>query len=217
MEDRFFCGKHNLFRRRGGCFHRIFFFPSVILVAYHTLAEPFVHSFTFEALLGAAILTSLGATAVASPFPTSGPTVPGSVARIRYGRAHAPEKAPLAVKRAIWAGNQLRSKRYRFGGGHRSFNDSAYDCSGTISYVLGGAGLLKSPTNSAGLRGFGQRGRGKWITIYARKGHTFAVIAGLRIDTTPWDESTDRRRWAPRWQTTDRKPNGFEARHPVGL
>lgn len=186
-------------------------------MAYHTLAERFVYSFTLKNLLGAAFLAAIVSPAAASSFPTSGPTVPGSVARVRYGQAHAPEKAPLAVKRAIWAGNQLRAKRYRFGGGHRSFNDSGYDCSGTVSYVLGGAGLLKSPTSSAGLRSFGQRGGGKWITVYARKGHTFAVIAGLRIDTTPWDESTDRRRWAPRWQSTFRKPSGFEARHPIGL
>jgi hypothetical protein len=115
-----------------------------------------------------------------------------------------PKKAPAAVKRAIWAANQLRSKPYRYGGGHRSFDDRGYDCSGTVSYVLGGAGLIGSPMSSSEFRRFGKRGRGKWITIYARKGHTFAVIAGLRLDTTPW-------------QTTDRMPRGFEARHPVGL
>jgi hypothetical protein len=53
------------------------------------------------------------------------------------------------------------------------------------------------------------------MTIFAREGHTFAVIAGLRFDTTPWDNSTDQ--WAPRWQTTERRPRGFKARHPVGL
>jgi hypothetical protein len=119
------------------------------------------------------------------------------------------------VKRAIWAANQLRSKPYRFGGGHASFLDNGYDCSGTISYMLGGAGLIRSPMISSDLRAFGQSGRGKWITVYARNGHTFAVIAGLRLDTTPWDNYTGR--WAPRWQTTTRMPLGFEARHPVGL
>lgn len=150
-----------------------------------------------------------------SPFPQAGPTVPGNTARLHYGQAAAPENAPLTVKRAIWAANQLHSKPYRFGGGHRSFRDNAYDCSGTISYMLGGAGLIKSPMSSSDFRRFGERGNGKWITVYARNGHAFAVIAGLRLDTTPYIHANDK--WAPRWQPTARKPSGFEARHPVGL
>ena len=120
-----------------------------------------------------------------------------------------------AVVRAIWAANQLRSRPYRYGGGHKSFSDSGYDCSGTVSYVLAAAGLVRSPMSSGELRSFGSRGRGKWITVYARNGHTFAVIAGLRLDTTSWRSRSDRH--APRWQTTDRPPHGFEARHPIGL
>lgn len=150
-----------------------------------------------------------------SPFPQAGPTVPGNIARLRGSQAAAPESAPLAVKRAIWAVNQLRTKPYRYGGGHRSFCDNAYDCSGTVSYMLGGAGLIKSPMSSSDFRRFGERGDGKWITVYARNGHTFAVIAGLRLDTTPYITGHDQ--WAPRWQPTSRKPSGFEARHPVGL
>jgi hypothetical protein len=42
--------------------------------------------------------------------------------------------------------------------------------------------------SSTEFRRYGKRGRGKWITIYAREGHTFAVIAGVRLDTTPWDK-----------------------------
>jgi hypothetical protein len=121
----------------------------------------------------------------------------------------------VPVKRAIWAANQLCSKPYRYGGGHQSFDDGGYDCSGTVSYVLGAAGMIDSPMSSTEFRRYGKRGRGKWITIYARDGHTFAVIAGLRLDTTPYDNYTGH--WAPRWQTTDRPPHGFEARHPVGL
>jgi hypothetical protein len=94
-------------------------------------------------------------------------------------------------------------------------NDVGYDCSGTISYVLSAAGLISSPMSSTELRLYGKRGRGKWITIYARDGHTFAVIARLRLDTTPYDYYTGR--WAPGWQTTDRPLRGFDARHPVGL
>jgi hypothetical protein len=145
----------------------------------------------------------------------SGLVVSGKVARLHRGQAAAPKKAPVAVKRAIWAANQLGSKPYRYGGGHKSFEDCGYDCSGTVSYALGAAGLISVPMSSTEFRRYGERGRGKWITIYAREGHTFAVIAGLRLDTTPWDNYTGL--WAPRWQTTGREPRGFEARHPVGL
>ena len=151
----------------------------------------------------------------AGSFPSSGPTTPGNEARLRGGLALAPVNAPLSVKRAIWAANQLRTKPYRYGGGHRSFNDSGYDCSATVSYALAGAGLVSAPLSSGELRSYGSRGRGKWITVYARNGHAFAVIAGLRLDTTsPHNPS---RRWAPRWQPTERMPFGFEVRHPVGL
>jgi hypothetical protein len=153
--------------------------------------------------------------ASADLFPKKGPVTSGKVARLRFGHAAAPKSAPIPVKRAIWAGNQLRHKRYRYGGGHKSFDDHSYDCSGTISYVLGAAGLLSSPISSTEFRSYGESGPGKWITIYAREGHTFAVIAGLRLDTTPYDRYTGK--WAPRWQTVYRPPRGFEARHPVGL
>jgi hypothetical protein len=176
--------------------------------------EGLVNRLLFVTLILAAS-SAIGATATPTPFPSTGPTVPGKSAHLRYGKAAAPENAPLAVKRAIWAANQLSSKPYRFGGGHHSFHDNAYDCSGTVSYMLGGAGLIKSPMSSSDFRRFGERGPGKWITVYARNGHTFAIIAGLRLDTTPYHSFNDR--WAPRWQSTTRGPSGFEARHPVGL
>jgi hypothetical protein len=148
-------------------------------------------------------------------FPSSGPVVSGKVARLRFGKAAAPKNAPLSVKRAKCAANQLPSKPYRYGGGHKSFADHRYDCSGTISYVLGAAGLINTPRSSTEFRSYGERGLGKWITIYAREGHTFAVIAGLRLDTTPYDAYTGK--WAPRWQTIYRPPRGFDARAPRGV
>ena len=166
-------------------------------------------------ILCSAILALATQVSFASSFPSSGPTTPGNEARLRGRVALAPTNAPLPVKRAIWAANQLRTKPYRYGGGHRSFHDSGYDCSGTVSYALAGAGLVSAPLSSKELRGYGHRGPGKWITVYARSGHVFAVIAGLRLDTTsPHNPS---RRWAPRWQPTARAPRGFEARHPIGL
>ena len=165
--------------------------------------------------LGATIMAGLSSPTFAIPFPAIGPTTPGNSALLRGSEALAPVNAPMSVKRAIWAANQLRTKPYRFGGGHKSFHDTAYDCSGTISYALAGAGLVSVPMNSKEFRAYGSRGPGKWITVYARNGHTFAVIAGLRLDTT--SPHNPNRRWAPRWQPTDRTPRGFEVRHPIGL
>ena len=166
-------------------------------------------------LLGTIVLAVAVSSIVADTFPSSGPVVSGKRARLHRGEAAAPKKAPASVKRAIWAANQLRSKPYRYGGGHKSFDDGGYDCSGTVSYALGAAGLISSPMSSIEFRRYGERGRGKWVTIYAREGHTFAVIAGLRLDTTPYDHYTGK--WAPRWQTIYRPPRGFEARHPINL
>jgi hypothetical protein len=161
----------------------------------------------------------VGKVAPASPvyFPSDGPTVPGTRAALRGKLALAPTEAPTEVKRAIWAANQLRTRPYRYGGGHRSFLDSAYDCSGTVSYALGAAGLVRSPMSSSEFRRFGNKGQGKWITIYARNGHTFAMIAGLRLDTTPYNTMKIDRHWAPRWQPTPRAPRGFDVRHPIGF
>jgi len=142
----------------------------------------------------------------------SRPTVRGSSAVIRHGIAYAPANAPESVKRAIWAANALRRLPYKWGGGHRSFYDSGYDCSGTVSYALHYAGVLGAPAQSSELLNYGQRGRGRWITVYSREGHTFAVIAGLRLDTTGCYGTE-----GPRWHADGRLTWGFRARHPDGL
>ena len=182
---------------------RNFFFSSAAFLLYKTALEEFIDSVSRQILprpqqlraamrawLGIAVLALIVPPASADPFPDAGPVVSGKIACLRFGRAAAPKHAPLAVKRAIWAANQLRSKPYRYGGGHKSFDDRGYDCSGTISYVLAAAGLISSPISSTEFRSYGERGAGKWITVYAREGHTFAVIAGLRLDTTPFDHYT---------------------------
>ena len=145
-------------------------------------------------------------------FAADGPTVPGEVAVLQGDVASAPAKAPQAVKNAIWAVNALRHKPYVFGGGHATFNDIGYDCSGTVSFFLHYAGLLDQPTTSSALMSWGEAGPGRWITIYARGGHTFAIIAGLRVDTTG-----GRPQEGPRWRAKYREPKGFVARHPPGL
>ncbi|MDQ6861045.1 MAG: hypothetical protein M3032_07815 [Verrucomicrobiota bacterium] len=155
--------------------------------------------------------------AQAEEAPISGgakPMVSGSRAVLRNGVARAPSNAPASVKNAIWAANSLRHKPYVWGGGHGSFEDRGYDCSGTVSFALHHAGVLGAPLPSDDLMHFGQVGRGRWITVYTRRGHTFAVIAGLRLDTTDFYNGGN---IGPRWHMDMRDSAGYVVRHPAGL
>jgi hypothetical protein len=144
----------------------------------------------------------------------SHPMIRGNRAVIRNGIAYAPSNAPDSVKHAIWAVNTICRRPYVWGGGHGSFHDYGYDCSGTVSFALHYAGLLSSPIPSGDFLRYGQRGRGRWFTIYSRHGHVWAMIAGLRLDTTDLRYGGD---VGPRWHDDGRDTWGFEARHPVGL
>jgi hypothetical protein len=144
-----------------------------------------------------------------TPAPTPAPPAVGHVALAGFV-ASAPADAPSAVQLAVAAGNRLQHKRYRYGGGHQSFHDSAYDCSGAVSYVLHGAGLLDYTLDSTGFKKWGERGSGAWITIYANKTHAFMVVGGLRLDTSGSPSG-------PRWRPLPRSTKGFVARHPVGF
>jgi hypothetical protein len=147
---------------------------------------------------------------------TGQPTVPGIVATIVNGLAAAPEAAPDAVKQAIWAANGIIGRPYRYGGGHaRGFVDRGYDCSGTVSFALHGASLLDSPLDSGSFLRWGAAGVGQWITVYTNPGHAYAVIAGLRLDTSAAGDPSGLR--GPRWRPSLRSSRGFKARHPVGL
>jgi cell wall-associated NlpC family hydrolase len=116
------------------------------------------------------------------------------------------------------AANRIVKKPYRYGGGHRSFRTArGYDCSGAVSYALHGAGLLRgSPRTSGGFMRWGRRGRGRWITVYAHGGHVYAVVAGLRFDTSMHDRGAHPGR-GPRWSKRMRSGRGFRARHPRRL
>jgi len=138
---------------------------------------------------------------------------PGKTAVIISGRAVPPANAPADVLRAITAGNRICTKPYRRGGGHAHFEDNAYDCSGTTSYVLHAAGKLDAPTTSNAFRSYGSSGRGKWITVYASKGHVFMEVAGLRLDTGYSDSDSD----GPRWTSRSRPTKCYTMRHPSGL
>ena len=144
----------------------------------------------------------------------SHPMVQGNHAVLRNGIAYAPSNAPDAVKHAIWAVNSISGRPYVWGGGHGSFHDYGYDCSGTISFAMHYAGMLESPLPSSDFLRYGERGRGRWVTIYSRHGHVWAMIAGLRLDTTDLRYGRD---VGPRWHLDGRDTRGFEARHPAKL
>jgi cell wall-associated NlpC family hydrolase len=127
------------------------------------------------------------------------------------GLAIAPAGAPAQVTALIAAGNAIASLPYKYGGGHTSFDDRAYDCSGSVSFALHGAGLLDATLDSTGLARWGQAGPGAWITIYANKTHTYLTVAGLRFDTS------GQKKAGTRWQAAPRSSRGFKVRHPAGL
>src|SRR5947208_1295377 len=87
------------------------------------------------------------------------------------GSAVAPKDAPQIVRDVINTGNVIAKTPYLWGGGHGSWAASGYDCSGSVSFALAGAGLLDSPLTSGLLARWGSPGRGRWITIYANGGH----------------------------------------------
>jgi peptidoglycan hydrolase-like protein with peptidoglycan-binding domain len=118
---------------------------------------------------------------------------------------------PIAVRRVIAAASRIAHKPYKYGGGHGRWNDTGYDCSGSVSYALHGGGLLGSALDSSALMSYGARGKGRYITIYANPGHAFMVVNGRRFDTTGRDER------GSRWQWRSRSTAGYSVRHPPGL
>ena len=145
--------------------------------------------------------------------PTETPALPEG--QIIDGLAYPPESAPLEVKEAIWAANEIVGKPYKYGGGHARVKDSGYDCSGTVSYALIGGDLLDDPLDSSSFMSWGERGKGEWITVYTNPGHAFVEIAGMRLDTSAaGDPSGDK---GPQWRPMLRSTKGFKARHPEGF
>jgi peptidoglycan hydrolase CwlO-like protein len=149
-------------------------------------------------------------TGSSGPTPSvPAPLAPGDQAQLLPdGNAAAPASAPAAVKAVIAAANQINETPYVWGGGHGSWESSGYDCSGAVSYALHGGGLIDAPLDSTGLTTWGSAGAGRWITVYAHSGHAYAVIAGLR-----WDTSGGA---GPRWHSDMGSASGFIARHPDG-
>jgi hypothetical protein len=157
------------------------------------------HGLTADGIVGPATWSSLGYASI----------------RVVLKRAHLSGAGrsglPVSVLRVIAAGNRIAHKPYKFGGGHGQWNDSGYDCSGSVSYALHGAGLLGRSLTSGGFMSWGAPGRGRWVTIYANPGHVYMVVNGRRFDTTGRDES------GSRWQWRKRSSAGYTVRHPPGL
>ena len=138
--------------------------------------------------------------------PATGKAVVGS-----DGLAVAPADAPPLVKAIIDAGNRIATKPYKYGGGHGKWEDTGYDCSGSMSYAFHGAGMLDEALDSTGFESWGQAGKGTWVTIFAKSSHAFMVVAGLRFDTS------GRASQGTRWQADMRSSAGYVVRHPEGL
>jgi peptidoglycan hydrolase-like protein with peptidoglycan-binding domain len=152
-------------------------------------------------------------------------TASGPVAKARLnsdGTVTPPAGAPTAVVQAISAANSIIDKPYRVGGGHGKWNDSAYDCSGAVSFALHGANLLSAPEDSTQLESYGSAGPGQWMTIYADAQHTFIVIAGLAFDTAHYGPTTPGGT-GPRWLTAANATANLQdggdyiVRHPSGM
>jgi hypothetical protein len=160
------------------------------------------HGLTADGIVGPATWSALGA---------AGRTI--VLKRRGGGHGQRPEGTgiPVRVRRVIAAGDRIAGMPYKYGGGHGQWNDTGYDCSGSVSYALHGAGLLDSALTSGDFMSWGQPGRGRWITIYAAPGHVYMVVNGRRFDTSGRDES------GSRWQRNDRSSSGYTIRHPAGL
>jgi hypothetical protein len=178
-----------------------------------------VHTSLLAAIV--AVLCLLPGSALAQSTGGAQYEPPAGKAKVVNGKAIAPSDAPPEVKKAIAAANRIIAKPYKYGGGHAKVEDVGYDCSGTVSYALLKSGLLLgTPLDSSGFMGWGDPGKGKWITVYAHGGHAYMVIAGLRLDTGYRDAYV--KKWGgapgsgPRWGKP-RDPKGFTVRHPAGF
>jgi len=175
------------------------------------------------AALVAAVACVVPAVALGSGTHASGGAAyqpPPHSARVVHGKAIAPSNAPPAVKAIIAAGNKIVTKPYRYGGGHGNWNDSAYDCSGSVSFALHGAKLIKQPMDSREFMRWAKAGAGHWVTVYANGGHAYMMVAGLRFDTGYRDSYAAshgaKPGSGPRWGKK-RPTGGYVARHPAGL
>ena len=145
------------------------------------------------------------------PAPAGLTVVPGDRAKLlSSGLAAAPANAPAEVKSIIASANEIARLPYKWGGGHATWRDSGYDCSGSTTYALRTT-FRRGPAPTFGYDDWGVAGPGRWVTIYASSWHVFMVVAGLRFDTSGLREH------GSRWTTSSRSMSGFVARHPASF
>ncbi len=138
--------------------------------------------------------------------------VPGGESIGGNGTIPIPADVPEAVQKVIAGANAIADFPYVYGGGHASFVDNAYDCSGSVSYALAAAGLLSEPETSGTLESWGAPGPGRYITVYANAGHTYMYVDGMLYDTAGRSGV-----YASRWQVGAVDNSGYVVRHWPGL
>ena len=151
------------------------------------------------------------AIAAENSTPAAGSAIAGD------GAVQVPAGVPAVIARVIAGANAITDFPYVYGGGHASFVDSAYDCSGSVSYALAAGGLLSAPETSGQLESWGAPGPGRWISVYASAGHVYMFVDGLRYDTAGRTGV-----FSTRWQTgadpvSGPSNAGFVVRHYPGL
>ena len=138
--------------------------------------------------------------------------VPGGESIGGNGTVPIPADVPEVVQKVIAGANAIADFPYVYGGGHASFVDNAYDCSGSVSYALAAGGLLSAPETSGTLESWGVPGPGRYITVYANAGHTYMYIDGMLYDTAGRSGV-----YASRWQVEPTDNAGYVVRHWPGL
>jgi cell wall-associated NlpC family hydrolase len=138
--------------------------------------------------------------------------VPGGESIGGNGTIPIPTDVPEVIQKVIAGANEIADFPYVYGGGHASFVDNAYDCSGSVSYALAAGGLLSAPETSGQLESWGAPGPGKYITVYANAGHTYMYVDGILYDTAGRSGV-----YASRWQVQPTNNEGYVVRHWPGL
>jgi hypothetical protein len=143
--------------------------------------------------------------------------VPGGDSVGGNGTIPIPAGIPAVIDKVIAGANAITDYPYVYGGGHASFVDNAYDCSGSVGYALAAGGLLSHTETSGELESWGAPGPGQWITVFAAAGHVYMYVnigggVWMRYDTVGRSGT-----FASRWQPASRSNEGFVARHWPGL
>ena len=135
--------------------------------------------------------------------PRWGPTGWRSRRRARRPRSSA----------VIAAANEIVGKPYKYGGGHGDWDDSGYDCSGSESYALHGAGLVSRAAELDGVHVVGRGGPGS--VDHELRQQRALLPRGRRPAIR---HRLQRRAAAARSGAREMRPSdGYTVRHPAGL